>query len=208
MKKRTWMRMGAIAVAASLIMAGCGSQSTEEDAGTGGQEQEAAEAVETDATAEEQEVGMANPWVEITEEEAVANCNRLFRAPEGATVLGWSKLDGSEENSSVDKPLIQLEFEMDGMIFTARAQDGVEQDMEQNGLYVEWTDEEEVTLANWGGGQMPATIRRSVNDSGMVDLCAWYDIEIGINYTLSTAAEDLEGFDIQAVAEQMYNPGT
>ncbi len=208
MKKRTWMKMGAIAVAASLIMAGCGSQSTEETTGTGGQEQEAAEAVETDAAAEEQEVGMTNPWVEITEEEAVANCNRLFRAPEGATVLGWSKLDGSEENSSVDKPLIQLEFEMDGKIFAARAQDGVEQDMEQNGLYVEWTDEEEVTLANWGGGQMPATIRRSVNDSGMVDLCAWYDIEIGINYTLSTAAEDLEGFDIQAVAEQMYNPDT
>ena len=29
-------------------------------------------------------------------------------------------------------------------------------------------------------------------------------LEIGIKYSLSVAAEDLDGFDIQAIAEQMY----
>ena len=40
----------------------------------------------------------------------------------------------------------------------------------------------------------------------MADLCTWYDIEIGISYSLSTTAKDLDGFDIQGIVEAMY-PG-
>ncbi len=47
--------------------------------------------------------------------------------------------------------------------------------------------------------------KRERNDSGYLDLITWYDIEIGIAYSLTTAAADLDGFDIQAVAEQMYS---
>jgi hypothetical protein len=62
-----------------------------------------------------------------------------------------------------------------------------------------------VTLANWGEGNMPGKMYRSVNDTGYMDLITWYDIEIGIKYSLSVSAPDLDGFDIQAVAEQMYS---
>jgi hypothetical protein len=51
---------------------------------------------------------------------------------------------------------------------------------------------------------MPGKVYRSINDSGYVDMITWYDMEIGISYSLSVAAKDLDGFDIQAVAEQMY----
>ncbi len=158
---------------------------------------------------EENTVGMANPWVEITEEEAKNSCNRLFSAPEGATEIHWSKLEGSEKDSLVDKPLIQLDFILDELPFTARAQDGKGEGtdlVEMAGLFVEFADEGDTVLANWGMGNMPAKYYRAINDTGMVDLITWQDLEIGIGYTLSTASEDLSGFDIQAVAEAMYNP--
>ncbi len=150
-------------------------------------------------------MGMANPWVKITEEEAREYCPRLFKAPEGAKVLDWMKLDGSEENSSFQDPLVQLDFEMDGLNFFARAHSGISEDEDISGMYLTWTAEEDATLANWGEGRMPAKVHRSINDSGMADLITWYDIEIGISYCLGVSAEDLEGFDIQAVAESMYS---
>ncbi len=64
---------------------------------------------------------------------------------------------------------------------------------------------EDATLANWGEGHMPGKTYRAINETGYVDMITWYDIEIGIAYSLSVAAADLDGFDIQAVAEQMYN---
>ena len=150
-------------------------------------------------------MGMANPWIKITEEEAREYCPRLFKAPEGAKVLDWMKLDGSEENSSFQDPLVQLDFEMDGLNFFARAHSGISEDEDISGMYLTWTAEDDVTLANWGEGRMPAKVHRSINDSGMADLITWYDIEIGISYCLGVSAEDLKGFDIQAVAEAMYS---
>ena len=52
---------------------------------------------------------------------------------------------------------------------------------------------------------MEGKMYRAINDSGYIDLITWYDVEIGIKYSLSVAAKDLDGFDIQAVAEQMYS---
>ena len=171
--------------------------------------QESAEEAEAEEAGDEGELHTAvmNQWVEITEEEAKTYCSRLFKAPDGAKVLSWSMLEGSEADSFVGSPLIQLDFEMEepDLIFTARAQQGVPEDKDIAGLFTEWDETEDVTLANWGMDRMQGTVSRETNESGMIDLCSWYDVEIGILYTLSTAAADLEGFDIQAVAEAMYN---
>ena len=51
---------------------------------------------------------------------------------------------------------------------------------------------------------MKGNMYRNINETGYVDLITWYDVEICISYSLSVAAEDLDGFDIQAIAEQMY----
>ncbi|MCR5603162.1 MAG: hypothetical protein K6G27_05600 [Lachnospiraceae bacterium] len=161
---------------------------------------------ETEAGDEQGMVGMANPWVEISEEEADEICMRLFKAPEGAKVQGWLKC---EELGDPDKglgPMVQLDFELDGMNFTARAQQGASEDADISGIFTEWTvGPEDVTLANWGGGNMAGKMYRAIGESGYIDLITWYDVEIGIKYSLSVAAKDLDGFDIQAVAEQMYS---
>lgn len=208
MKKKLISMICILGVTSSLL-AGCAvaAPAPTEPEAEPAQEETVEEAEEAEKE-EEGMVGIANPWVEITEEEAVSYCNRLFKAPEGAKDVTWRMLEGSEKESVVGKPLVQLSF-MYGdpeLSYTARAQEGASEDADIAGNYVKWTVEDETTLANWGEGHMPAKFSRSINDSGMVDQISWYDIEIGILYTLSTSAEDLEGFDIRAIAEQMYAP--
>ncbi len=147
-------------------------------------------------------VGMANPWVEITEEEANTVCQQLFRTPDGAETQAWMMCEDLADPSNGVDPLIQLSFAQYGMNFTARAQGGVSEDADISGLYTEWTvGPENVTLANWGN---TGKKYRAINETGYIDLITWYDPVAGIKYSLSVAAADLDGFDIQAVAEQMY----
>ncbi len=155
---------------------------------------------------EENSMGIANPWVDITEEEAREIIPRLFKVPDGAKDLGWMKCEELGDPEKGISPLVQLSFLLDDLPFTARAQMGAAEGTDIAGNYVEWTvGPEDVTLANWGEGNMKGKVCRSINDSGYVDELTWYDIEIGIAYSLSVAAEDLDGFDIQAVAESMFN---
>ena len=208
MKKRLIVLSTVIALSVCAV-AGCGNQvspASAQEAATAAAQNGAESAEEASSEAGEEElIGMANPWVDITEEEANAECTRLFKAPDGAKDVSWMKCDGLGDPEQGVGPLIQLSFYLDDMNFTARAQQGAEEDKDIAGNYVDWTvGPEDVTLANWGEGNMKGKTYRSVNDSGYVDMITWYDIEIGIAYSLSVAADDLEGFDIQAVAEQMY----
>ncbi|MCR5591689.1 MAG: hypothetical protein K6F73_09180 [Lachnospiraceae bacterium] len=188
-----------IAIVFAMIMAsvsGCAAvQSPQADTAT-------AEPKEP-AEKSEESTYVANPWVSIPEEEANTYCNRLFKAPEGSTGVIWSKLTGSEKDSCVNQPLVQMKFMLDGMDFTARAQDGAEEDADISGMYCEWDAEDEALLDNWG---WTCTSKRSLTEGDMADLCEWYDVEIGIKYSLSVSAPDLDGFDIVAVAEEMYEP--
>ncbi len=216
MKKR-FMVLAVTGVMSAAMLAGCGEKAapTESPAVQTGQEAtEAPKTTEAPETTEAPkgegaenpgEVGMANPWRDSTEEEANELIPRLFTAPDGAEVLSWMVLDDPTEANGEDNPLVDLQFELDGNIFDARAQVTGDDYLDLSGLYYEWTAEDEVTLANWGGGNMKGNTYRNINDTGYVDLITWYDVEIGISYSLSVAAEDLDGFDIQAVAEQMYN---
>ncbi len=192
------------------MLAGCGKESgnaAEVNNGAGAEtEAEVPEDAPKGEGAENPgEVGMINPWKECTEEEANGMVSRLFKAPDGSKVLDWMYCEDEAVVNDGLSPLVQLEFEIDGMIFNARAQVTGDKMVDVSGLYYDWKNEEEITLANWGGGNMKGTIKQSENESGIIEMVSWYDVEIGISYTLSVAAEDLDGFDLQAVAEQMYN---
>ena len=182
----------AMILASSLVISGCASSAPAESTAP-------AEEAETEETeTEETEVGMINPWRECTEEEAERMIPRLFQAPEGAENISWHVMEGEE-----DRPLVELDFDLDGLSYNARAQVTGDNTEDISGMYYEWNQTEDITLANWGGGRMQGTYSRAVGEE-TADLCTWYDVEIGITYTLSTVAKDLDGFDLQAVAEAMY----
>lgn len=206
MKRRLLVLTTVMALTAGSLV-GCGSTDTgsQEPAQEEAAAQESTEAVEAAEATTQESAEIANPWVEITEDEAKELCYGLFKAPEGAQVISWMKCEDLGDPDKGIGPMIQLDFTLDNNTFTARAQQGASEDTDIAGNYVEWTvGPEDCTLANWGGGNMPGKTYRSINDAGYVDQITWYDIEVGVSYSLSVAAADLDGFDIQAVAEQMY----
>ncbi len=198
------------------LMTGCGNQAedpaatqpeTTQETETTEAETEAVEETGTEAEAEEpkeESTQLANPWRECTAEEAKEACPRLFKAPDDAMVNGWTMMDVDSEDG-IPGPIVQLDFRSEGKSFTARAQYGAGENDNIDGMNYDWTVSDEVTLANWGEGNMKGVYNRYVGDSGMVDLLTWYDYEIGIAYSVSVEADDLDGFDLEAIAEQMYD---
>ena len=149
-------------------------------------------------------VQLANPWREVTEAEAKALCPKSFVVPDGAENAVWSVMDSAADASGVPGALVQLDFDLDGNSFTAREQVTGDSEVDQSGMYYEWTHEEESDLQFWADGAMPCRLYRFIDENGYADLCTWYDAEVGISYSLSVTAKDLDGFDLRAVARALH----
>ena len=184
-----------VALALMLILTACGQSGKTAEA------PQSSEAPQSGGS-----VQIANPWRDVTEDEAKTLCPRSFGVPEGAENATWHVLDSVADASGVPGPLVQLSFERDGLDFTAREQVTGDEEIDNAGMYYDWTVQDESTLAGWGDGNMPCRLYRFVGEDEYADLCTWYDVEIGISYSLSVAAADLDGFDIRAVAEALYAP--
>ncbi len=185
---------------AAFSMAGCVAVSTSQT------DQAASEAEvikEDDAEeTEDNKTGMANPWTDITEEEAAELIPDGIHEPDGATNVIWSRMDAEDE------PLVQLSFDLDGMNYTVREQITNDDKKDISGMYYEWTVEDEVMTTSWGEGILEGKTFRYIGEDEFVDLITWYNRETGVSYSLSTSAKDLDGFDIQGIAEAVYDPGT
>nr|MCR5032211.1 hypothetical protein [Lachnospiraceae bacterium] len=145
-----------------------------------------AQTSEETATEETASVGLANPWREITEEEAMQYAPNMFSVPEGAQNAVWSVMEAEEE------PLVQVMFDLDGNTFTAREQVTGDEYKDISGVYYEWDAEDTGTLAGWGTGLMEGKFYRHIGDEGYTDLATWFDVEIGISYSLTVTAADLD----------------
>ncbi|MBR4549633.1 MAG: hypothetical protein IKO83_06925 [Oscillospiraceae bacterium] len=164
-----------------------------------GQKSPAAETPQSTAA-----VQLANPWHDITEAEAREICPRSFVVPEGAENVNWCVMDSAADPSGVPGALVQLSFDLNGNSFTAREQVTGGTEIDQSGMYYDWTVEDESDLQFWADGKMPCKTYRYFDENGFADLCTWYDKENGVSYSLSVTAKDLDGFDLRAVAGAMY----
>lgn len=182
----------------ALSLTACGADKPDQAVVTGAPAAESGQSDNSGPGTDSSPAGLANPWVDTTAEEASSLIPNLFTALEGATDVTWSRTEG-------DEPLIQMSFKLDGLDLTARAQSTGDTAEDISGLYYDWAVESDVTLAGWAGGQMPAKLYRYAGSGEYADLCTWYDFETGVSYSLGTVAEDLSGFDIQAVAEAIYD---
>ena len=140
------------------------------------------------------EVGMPNPWTETTAEGVMEALGLEMGVPEGATEVAWRMLE--------EEQLAEMTFTWYEQDYTARVKptDAFE---DISGLYYDWPQEMECTV----GGRCKGVCRRAADGDVTVDNCLWYDEATGLMYSVSTSAPDLDGFDIQASAEQLYVPG-
>ncbi len=190
---------------AGLFVTGCASSKAPE-ADADANAPEAQETVEEDVPEEEPQTGMGNPWRDTTEEEATESLPRRFTTPEGATNVVWRIMDQTGKEEDINYPLVETKFDIDGGSFCARGKYGAAEDEDISGMYYEWTEKESVTLTEWGGGNMPATLYGFENESEKALMVTWYDIEIGIAYSLSTDSFGPGEYDILALADAIHVP--
>ena len=107
MKKKTVI-VSCICACTLAVLSGCSKKEEKKDTG---EENPAIEFVEEDNN----EVGMGNPWVNISEEEADKICPRLFKAPQGAWAQEWLKCEALGDPDKGLGPMIQLNFDMDNI---------------------------------------------------------------------------------------------
>ncbi len=141
---------------------------------------------------------IANPWRDVGEEEARALCPVSFTVPQGAENASWSVMESSDGAA----PLVQLVFDLDGLRLTVRAQRTGDRNADISGLYYDWTQQMDSTLRE----SVPCRLYRCAGEEETVDLCAWYDEAGGAACCVSTAAKDLDGFDLGAIAEALLGP--
>ena len=148
---------------------------------------------------ESETIGMANPWRVISEEEVQNFFSQPFAVPEGAENVEWSVMESADPN-----PLLQLSFDLDGQHYTCRMQATDDAEADISGMNYIWADETENSLKNWSEGKLTAKCFRFVGGNEYdAELCTWFDAETGISYAVGVTAEDLDGFDLLAIAEQM-----
>ena len=55
-------------------------------------------------------------------------------------------------------------------------------------------------------GPCAGSLSQALQDDGVwVERCLWYDADAKRMYSLSVTAEDVDGLDLTALAEQVYN---
>ena len=140
-------------------------------------------------------VQIPNPWRDITETEAKAVYPQTFTVPDNAENAAWRVME-----SAGAPALLELDFELNGLHFTARQQQTGTRDADLSGMYYTWTAQDSMTLCTG----LTGTMYRCIDEDGYADLCIWYDEASGVSYSLGVTAKDLDGFDLQAVAEALF----
>ena len=134
--------------------------------------------------------GIANSMQEITDAELIKTYSYGLVLPEGVTEAAYYLYNGD---------LFEICFEENGVSYAART--AVSDSCEDiSGMHYEWTAEEDDALAHWG---LQGSTKRYIGEEETVDVASWYDLENGVNYSLSAVAADLDGFDITAIVGQM-----
>lgn len=167
---------------------------------------------EADEGEHEHFAGMPNPWVELTKygESPEDDCeicpdptspNAYFICPLGYSIGVPEGAQDVRFSMCEALSMLQMNFALDGMEFCARMKDtGFFEDI--SGMYYNWDFIDDVSDYLGSGGE----VREAHEGDRTIQLCLWFDIIPGFSYSLDTSGRDLDGFDITAIALQVYEP--
>ena len=142
-------------------------------------------------------IGLANPWVDMTEEELTQVAGLTLGVPEGAEDIVYRWLESER--------LAEMQFKLDGDEFCARVKPaalGEGELMDISGMYFAWENEESVTIRYCHGSIAQA----KTGSEDWVELCLWYDAAPGLMYSLSVYTTEPDGLDLTAIAEMVFVP--
>ena len=135
--------------------------------------------------------GVVNPLVESDADEVMQKLGFALCVPDGAENVKYFILSGDTE---------ELRFTRNGLDYTARLK--ATADFEDiSGMNYTWTN----TLDDEIRG-CECRLMRYSGEEGDIDVCLWYDAAPGLMYSLTTSDSSLDGFDITAIAQRIYEP--
>lgn len=176
-------------------MVGCNKAETAPEANTDASADETAAGKDADEASNEPEEGtvaIGNPWKDdVSADDVYKLIDAYFIVPDGAQDVTY-RINESDR-------LAEMNFTLDDLAFCARMKP-TEALEDISGLYYEWDGELDDTVSG-----AEAKFRSAVSDSEMVHNVIWFD-ESGMSFSLMTSDKDLDGFDITAVVEAMYQP--
>lgn len=153
-----------------------------------------------DEDSSEVTVGIENPWVDTNQEGVLEATGLNIYIPEEATNAQYSYMKTDD--------MAQVTFSYfgnDDWTFRMQKTDML---MDISGLYYEWVFQESVTVS--GHEAMDYAYVEGDDGSGFIDdlfgvqMINWYDDTTGITYSLSVSGMNLNGMDIQAIAENDF----
>ena len=150
--------------------------------------EEPAKEPETAAT-EEAKVGVPNPMVEVTKDELMEKLGLGFNVPEGAENVKYFIIDGK---------MAEMQFVFNTVKINARILPTAEYE-DISGMYYQWQNSEKGKV-----GYSDADIKLYKGETESAQIILWYDAAPGLMYSVSATGEDLDGFDIEAIAQQTY----
>ncbi len=203
---RKYLGLAIAVMTACAFATGCSTSnsSATAESETSAEESTAAEtkAEETEVESEEDaltgDVQIANPWTESDKAGVLEATGFEMDAPDGAEDVVYSYM--------AESGLAQMAYILNGEEWNYRMQPADEL-TDISGCYYEWTSVDDGTVSG-----RPAKyyycVSEDLNDTETkdVEVVNWYDVVPGVTYSLSVSGGDLNGLDIQVVAENIFKP--
>ena len=138
------------------------------------------------------------PWVETTAEEIMEKLGFEFGMPEGIQEPVYRMLE--------DYQLAEMNFTLEAygedIVFCARIMSESEFRNMSGVMANEWSAEEDCEFQ----GLQAQLLRLDLDTGETIEVFLWFDVVPGLMYSVTAQGMDLDGFDIQAIAEQLYIP--
>ena len=139
-----------------------------------------------------QTVGLPNPMVEVADSKAMEDQLGVGLGPvTNASDVKYYVISGE---------MGEMQCMLDSTKITARVKASAEYE-DISGIYAEYDHSEEWTINGRQGNIYDFT-----TDEGTTEVCLWFDAVPGIMYCVTASAADLDGFDITAIAQQVFAP--
>ncbi len=143
-------------------------------------------------------VEIANPWIETDSKGVLEATGFDVTAPEDATDVVYSYMESTGT--------AQVKYVQNGHDWNYRVQatDGLS---DISGMYYEWVVQEPCSINGFEG--MSLAYSDATEDTQYIDdvfaahVVYWYDSEEGATHSLSVAGKDIDGLDIEVVAENL-----
>jgi len=132
---------------------------------------------------------ISNPWEECEAEDVEALVGMKFAVCDEFKDVTY--------RVNTDEKLAEMDFVAGELKYTARmaCTDSLE---DISGYNYEWTVESEDTVLD-----CEAITKRFIGEGIYIDLACWYLEDKGVTYCISTSDEDLDGYDILAICEEI-----